>query len=209
MKIKIYNYKFGNYANKAYRMFSSRAGWLAYMNSQVPLYQEGKAQNFNPGDGINTVISFSTITDSLVESANYVMVFNDDDTFHSSWFITTYQYMLGSGYALTLKRDLLTAYTDKIGKMRGLVKRGSLRPLDKTVLQFSPENLSVTKVKQREIPLRDQFGDTQWIVSYWAEDMGTTAKPISAEFKTPSPTPNFEVASLNDWEYNDYITTNQ
>lgn len=207
MKIKIYNYKFGNYANKAYRMFNSRTEWLSYMNSLTPLYQEDKAQNFNPGDGINTVIPFSTITDSLVESANYVMVFNDDDTFHSSWFITTYQYMLGSGYTLTLKRDLLTAYTDKIGKMRGLVKRGSLNPLNKTVLQFSPENLSVTKVKQKELSLRDEFGDTQWIVSYWDKDMGTQEKPISVEFKTSTPTPNIEVATLKDWEYYDYLTT--
>lgn len=209
MKIKIYNYKFGNYANKAYRMFSSRAGWLAYMNSQVPLYQEGKAQNFNPGDGINTVISFSTITDSLVESANYVMVFNDDDTFHSSWFITTYQYMLGNGYALTLKRDLLSGYIYNVLGNYGLLKRGPIAPNRKTVFQFSPENISVNKIKQTEIPIRDQFGDTQWLLLYWTTNKmdGTEGNKVEAEIKTDPPVANINVSDITNWEYYNYIDT--
>lgn len=206
MVIKIYNYKFGNYANKAYRKFNSKEEWLSYMENQVPLHQEGKAQNFNLGDGINTALTFSTINDSVVESANYVMVFKDDGEFHSSWFIASYNYQLGNGYTLALKRDLISAYLHNLSQTRGLIKRGVLPPKQKTPLQFVPELVSTTKVKTHEIELKDEFKDTQWLVSFWSPDL--MPEEVSVQISSNVPVANFTVAGIENWPWYEYVGNN-
>ena len=184
----LYIYTFNNYFNRQVKVVTDLADY-GTPNSIIT------AVNFNPGDDINTsqIINASDIGD-------YLVAVDDSGAIDSRWFIVAADRLRNGQYQLQLHRDLLVDYYDAIINAPVYLQKGTLPSTDPMI--FNPENIKVNSIKQSETPLTSD--DLGWIVGYTQIPAdGLKADSINLDQSTEY----ISVASLDSWDYKDFMTT--
>ena len=192
------------YNNYYQRYIKTEETLSDYLDSEV--YRQTNC-NFNPGDGINTTHVFNQATDD----ADYLLVLDETNNINSRWFIIESVRNLKGQYTVTLHRDVVADYKDKILDAQCFVEKGIVS--DNDVAIFNNENVEFNQIKTGETLLKDNT-DCQWIVGYYArytnDDNGnkivTTIKGETVN--SANQIVANRVAGIANWEYYRYITDN-
>ena len=192
------------YNNYYQRYIKTEETLSDYLDSEV--YRQTNC-NFNPGDGINTTHVFNQATDD----ADYLLVLDETNNINSRWFIIESVRNLKGQYTVTLHRDVVADYKDKILDAQCFVEKGIVN--DNDVAIFNNENVEFNQIKTGETLLKDNT-DCQWIVGYYArytnDDNGnkvvTTIKGETVN--SANQIVANRVAGIANWEYYKYITNN-
>lgn len=159
---------FNNYYNRTYKPLSSNDDYQANI-----VYIPDNDVNFNPNDGVNTVLVMN-MPSMFDDKANYlVTVENGEIT--SRWFIIDAERTRLNQYQMTLRRDLLADYFDDITNAPTFIEKATVKYGNP--LLFNSEEITFNQVKTKETPLRDNTGSA-WIVGYL--DAKAEAKNITA-----------------------------
>ena len=119
MLSNIYLLKFNNYYNRQVKKYDSLSGYSSYLCAGVLSTNPLTGVNFIPNDGVNTtqVINWDG------ETPDYLLVC-EDRTIVSRWFIIESVRQLNGQFRLTLQRDLVADYYDKIIEAPMFIEKG-------------------------------------------------------------------------------------
>lgn len=149
-------YKFNNYFNRRFKKISLLS------DVDYDFIQADTNLSFNPNDGVTTTFTLGTQSNPYDGSCDY-LIYAEDNTIISRWFIIEQPRLRQGQYQLTLKRDLAVDFEEQINNSTAFIERAIL-PSD-SPLMFNQENISVNKIKKQEIPLKDAT-EVSWIVGY-------------------------------------------
>lgn len=178
-------YKFNNYFNRRLKKINTLS------DVDYDFIQSDTNLSFNPNDGVDTTFTLGTQRNPYDGSCDY-LIYAEDNTIISRWFIIEQPRLRQGQYQLTLKRDLVADYEDEINNSTAFIERAIL-PSD-SPLMFNQENISVNRIKKQEIPLKDATG-VSWIVGYVKKlttDQNITDITASAHADISSPSYRLE-----------------
>ena len=105
-------------------------------------------------------------------------------------------------YALSLRRDLLADYYDETMDSTCFIQKGWVDSSNPLI--FNPEGVTVNKIQEHEILLRDSTR-AAWIVGYVAPNLadfeGTATNELTVELTYPQET----IPDISTFEYEEYI----
>ena len=110
-------------------------------------------------------------------------------------------------YALSLRRDLLADYYDETMDSTCFIQKGWVDSSNPLI--FNPEGVTVNKIQEHEILLRDSTR-AAWIVGYVAPNLadfsepgeeGTAVDELTIELTYPQET----IPDISTFEYEEYI----
>lgn len=158
---------FNNYYNRTYKPLSSNDDYSDYI-----VYIPDNDVNFNPNDGVNTVLVMN-MPSMFDDKANYlVTVENREIT--SRWFIIDAERTRLNQYQMTLRRDLLADYFEDITNAPTFIEKATVGYGNPLLL--NPEDMTFNQIKTKETPIKDET-ECAWIVGYI--DRKTEAKSIN------------------------------
>ena len=153
----LYIYKWNNYYNR--RVMKD--------DPSTPLYAESVSLNFNPNDGVNTIYVAGRQGNVYEGGGDYVCYLDDNVNITSRWFIVEQKRTLKGQYQLTLHRDLLKDYYDKLLDADIFIEKAILP--DSNPLIYNDEAITTNQIKSGETPLKDKTG-CPWIVGYFQKN---------------------------------------
>ena len=190
--------------------------------------------NFNENDGVTTsvVVNGYDWKDSETglevrnDEYDYALLLTStynasgENEIKSRWWITDVKYTRNGQRIVSLLRDCIADYFDEVCNATSFIDRAKHDPLSYAPYQFSPEAITVNQIKKEEIFLTDETG-CPWIVGYAAKDANlfTTKYDYQNDKWVDRPSaeeglvyandyvldPDWEVESIDEWEYVDYI----
>ena len=187
-----YLLQYNNYYNRIEKRHFSLHAYLPYW-----IGVQGDC-SFNENDGITAtqVVNF----DMKEKGEPDYFIVAEDDEIVSRWFITEAKRLRRNQYRLSLQRDLVADFYDKIKDSPLYVERGAVS--DGSDLIFNPEGGAYNQIKQSETLLKDESG-IGWIVGYIPRD----ADPKTVTAKVAIATSGLEsVAGITNWPYYDKTT---
>lgn len=191
-----YLLQYNNYYNRIEKRHFSLHAYLPYW-----IGVQGDC-SFNENDGITAtqVVNF----DMKEKGEPDYFIVAEDDEIVSRWFITEARRLRRNQYRLSLQRDLVADFYDKIKDSPLYVERGAVS--DGSDLIFNPEGGTYNQIKQSETLLKDESG-IGWIVGYIPRNALDTATTVEAttEIATTGIT---SVAGIENWPYYDLTTNN-
>lgn len=164
----IYLLKYNNYTQRIHR----RAGdTLSAYSSYIYASYASTGYNFVENNGIDSVLVLNIATDDPSAYCDYILVADDtSEAIISRWFIINQDRLRNGQFRYTLRRDLLSDYSDMVKRSEVLFARG---PLPYTYdgtnytydpVMFNPETFAYSKVKKNQVRLKkDRF---MWLVIY-------------------------------------------
>lgn len=202
---------YNNYYNRIVKKLDSVANYrLADTVSGVARYKDLSSVNFNPADGVSTklIVGKGAMDDLEISSYDYLVVYNKDDnnneTIVHRWFILEFNRTRSGQYELTLKRDVIVDYNDKLANSPIFVEKGIIKDIQSPFL-YNNEKVNVNQIKTQEILLKDGSW-CPWLVLYLKKNtignsnVGSggkitinTANPVVANIELNTP--------ITDWEY--------
>lgn len=156
--IKIY--KYNNYFNRIVKRSSILSDY------GTPIYSLNST-NFNPSDGIDTQHIIGT--GDYDGEGDYLLVLDAQNNISTRWFIMDGDRTKNGQYILTLRRDLVADFYDKIVNTPLLVERAMISSEDNPLL-YNPEGFSFNQIKKQEILLKDKI-QKAWYVLYFKKGM--------------------------------------
>ena len=191
----IYVCRYNNYANReAINPGGAiQASWvLANKDDEYGLVDFMGGIDFNPGDGVSTTLVCNRNND---KAADYLMI--DDGTnstrrgplITSRWFVLKSDRLRNGQYRMTLRRDLIGDFYDKIKDSPIYVQKATLKDDDPMI--FNDEGMSFNQIKKSQTPLMDAT-NCGWIIGY-------VDRNISAKYTVPAMDINFAA----DYEVDD------
>lgn len=181
--------------------------YLEFDNNPI-IYQD--LININWGDGVTAYIKCINLPNDnmLGLGKNYLVVFNDNLTVHSRWYVMESGYTMKGQYSVTLRRDLIADHLDKVVSTKCMINRGWLLTGDKRL--YKSEGFAFNQVKTEQILLGNSGADTvetpQAVVAYLAKNR---QQPIDLQL-TPSKFPvSYSANTLQDWSGYVYVTQQQ
>ena len=187
-----YLLQYNNYYNRIEKRHYSLHAYLPYW-----IGVQGDC-SFNENDGITAtqVVNF----DMREKGEPDYLIVAEDGEIISRWFITEAKRLRRNQYRLSLQRDLVADFYDKIKDSPLYVERGAVS--DGSDLIFNPEGGTYNQIKQSETLLKDESG-IGWIVGYIPRD----ASPGKVEAKVGLNTQGItQVAGIANWTYYDKTT---
>lgn len=121
---------------------------------------------FNKNDGISTT---QIVNIDITDSGNYLLVCNDQDIIESRWYIVESKWLRQGQTQLTLVRDIIDDYIDKVLDSTCIVERAMVN--HDNPLIYNQEKISVNQIKTSETLLKDETG-VPWLVAYIAKNKG-------------------------------------
>lgn len=182
-------YKFNNYSERQYKPISTIP--------QVALYTEsGNNFNFNPQDGITAYITVGRDGNPFnALDADYVVI-SDSATgewvIKSTWFITDAVFQRGKQYRLTLRRDVISEYWDKLILSDVFIEKATLGSGSPFI--YNMEDMTVNQIKQGPDYLIKDSTNVPWIVAYFAPGNAMDAN-------VPKVNADVIIGDLSDDEY--------
>ena len=160
--------------------------------------------NFNPNDGVTT-----TLTVNWEESyaPDYLVVCDTNNVIQSRWFVLEMARNRAGQYVLSLRRDLLADYYDETMDSTCFIQKGWVDSSNPLI--FNPEGVTVNKIQEHEILLRDSTR-AAWIVGYVAPNLAdfdtengtsTAVNELTIELTYPQET----IPDISTFEYDQYI----
>ena len=168
---------FANYYDRKVFYYSSADDYDSAAADSMDLIE---SYNFNPNDGIETVIPIRS-SDEMLLSCNYLLVLTNDaaETIISRWYIMDCVRKGSEIYEVTLRRDVVAesikdgtsdfANNAPIYVERGILDEGS-------PLIFNDEGLNLNQMKVSEELIQDEF-EQAWLVGYF--DAATPSTTIN------------------------------
>lgn len=181
----LYIYKWNNYYNR--RVMKD--------DPSSPLYAESVSLNFNPNDGVNTIYVAGRQGNVYEGGGDYVCYLDDNVNITSRWFIVEQKRTLKGQYQLTLHRDLLKDYYDKLLDADIFVEKAILP--DSNPLIYNDEAITTNQIKSGETPLKDKTG-CPWIVGYFQKNW-TSGEVVAQESAGDYDLTSF--TDFNTWLY--------
>jgi hypothetical protein len=120
--------------------------------------------NFNFQDGITTT---QIVNWNESWSPDYMILVNDNGSIHSTWFILDSYYTRNGQFSISLKRDVVNDYYEKIIESPMYVEKATINDINNP-LMYNSEGMVFNEIKQNETQLFDATG-TGWIVGYVAK----------------------------------------
>lgn len=187
--------KYNNYYNRIVKYKDHITGYLA--DSQNYTFNNF---NFNPGDGVDTEI---VINWNQPWSPDYLVCYKEDGTesiIDSRWFILESLRIKGGQYRITLKRDVIVDYYEKLVDAPMFIEKATIQS-DSDVAIYNEEALDLNQIKTDEILLKDKT-KIPWLVGYFA-------KNATLEGEQNIPTTEIDAIyanTLESWEFYKYIS---
>lgn len=158
MNLRIYNYN--NYYNRIIKREEDYTKYGDYI-------YEIENVNFNPNDHNMTEQVLGSTTNPYSGSGDYVLIIDEFNNINSRWFIVEQKRERGGQWRLTLKRDLIADYYNKIvNDSVCFINKGT--PTFGDPMIFNPEDIIVNQIKHSEYLLKDK-SNSAWLVGYYAK----------------------------------------
>lgn len=148
-------------------------------------YYEKKSDiNFNPADGVRTVLVVNTTSDEF----SYLLAVDPaTNNIISRWFIVEGDRNLKNQYSFSLKRDGIADNFNDVLTAPTFIEKANLRDSGNPLL-FNKEGMTFNQIKREETPLKDKTG-VAWLVGYILQDSNRypTSGEITASTKINAP----------------------
>lgn len=189
---------YNNYANRIYKAEDSVSDYLTVSKGKYFIIDD---YDFNPSDGVDTVLTIGGDVYDYDPIYDYLLVC-DGDLIVSRWFIGDSDRLRGGQYRTKLHRDVLADSWEFLHDAPAFIEKGSLNANDPAI--FNKEDMGFNQIKTDETLLKGTT-DMPWIVGYFARDTeahsGTTAN-VSTVADIDLTNTAFE-----SWEYYQYRNT--
>lgn len=156
--------------------------------------------NFNPGDGVDTEI---VINWNDGWNPDYLVCYVEDGNdaiIKSRWFVLSSTRVKGGQYRLTLRRDVVVDYYDKLIDAEMFIEKATIQSSEDIAI-YNEEALDLNQIKQEETLLKDHT-NIPWLVGYFA-------KNTVLEGVRNIPTTEIDATyanTLESWEFYKYIS---
>lgn len=189
---------YNNYANRIYKAEDSVSDYLTASKGKYFIIDD---YDFNPSDGVDTVLTIGGDVYDYDPIYDYLLVC-DGDLILSRWFIGDSDRLRGGQYRTKLHRDVFADSWEFLHDAPAFIEKGSLNAGDPAI--FNKEDMGFNQIKTEETLLKANT-DMPWIVGYYARDTvahsGTTAN-VSTVADIDLTNTTFE-----SWEYAQYRNT--
>ena len=157
--------KFNNYYNRIVKRYDTIQEYI----DDSANYFETPDLNFNPNDGITTtqIIDYNKLTgESFADKGcDYVLAIdNSNEEIRSRWFIIGSTRTRTGQYQLTLKRDLIADYYDRVINAPMFVEKATVSLDDSAI--YNSEQMTFNQIKTDEALIKDNT-NTSWLVGYY------------------------------------------
>lgn len=186
---------YNNYANRIYKAEDSVSDYLTASKGKYFIIDD---YDFNPSDGVDTVLTIGGDIYNYDPIYDYLLVC-DGDLIVSRWFIGDSDRLSGGRYRSRLHRDVLADSWEFLHDAPAFIEKGSLNAGDPAI--FNKEDMGFNQIKTEETLLKRNT-DMPWIVGYYPRDTGTksgTTANVDSVADIDLTNTTFE-----DWEYYQY-----
>lgn len=164
MKYNLYYFTGNNYKNRKCHHYGSVLEYLSVFD----LVKVAKEINFIEGNGVFTthIINWN----SNDRQPDYLVVEGAKGEIVSRWYVLQNDFVSGTQYKQTLKRDTLGENFDEIFNAPVFIEKATLKPNDPAI--YNKEDMSFNQIKTEETLLKDK-SECAWLVGYVARDYNT------------------------------------
>lgn len=156
MNLLIYNYN--NYYNRMYKAEETLAEY------GDPIHVLLDVKSFKPNNGVNTQHAIGSSVSSYDGTGDYLICTDEFGEILSRWFIIDSQFNRENQWIVSLHRDLVADYYDKIVNVDCQIEKAILPSWNK--LTLNQEDITVNQIKTDETLLKDET-EVAWIVGYY------------------------------------------
>lgn len=189
-----YILNFNNYFNRQVKRFDTVDEYLAADSD----FDVSKNINFNPADGITATLTFNT-----AKNGNYLLIVDPwEYAVVSRWFVMEQKYQRNGQCTLTLRRDVVADFYNNTINAPCFIEKGKL-PQDDPMI-FNSEGMQFNRIKNKEILLSEDDYNCGWIVGY-CQKPANISNPVVKNYT--GVTDYDPVASIESWDYAEYMTT--
>lgn len=184
----LYLLQYNNYFNRTIKRLDSVSDYAAQAVFILP------NASFNHNDGVDATHVMNTAVD-----CDYLVVTDQASTvIESRWFVIEKTRQRNGQYKLTLHRDVVADYYEKILDSPCYVEKATLQLNDPFI--FNKEGGGYNQIKKSETLLKDE-SKTKWLVAFISkkreQDFAFTSNiPV---------TPQITATSQSDWQYASFI----
>lgn len=165
----LYLLNYNNYYNRMIKEERTLADYREYEVDRVV------STNFNPADGVNTIIENVLLSDDA--HPDYCIVSDSTGVdIVSRWFVIEANRKRGGQWDLVLHRDVITDYMEIIRMAPCFIEKATLDPSNPLIL--NQEDFQVNQIKTSETLLKDEYG-CAWLVGYLNPEQSITNINIS------------------------------
>lgn len=161
-------YGYNNYFNRIIKRQQNLASYRQEVGTGY--YVEMNNVNFNVTDGVNArhVFNVSSFLDG--KSPDYLVreITKDGTTKLERWFVLESVKIMGNQIQLSLRRDVIADYYDKIIEAPCFIQKGFVH--ENSPLIFNKEGMTFNEIKTKEILLKDST-KCAWVVGYLARKL--------------------------------------
>ena len=178
-------------------------------------YKEASNINFNPGDGLNTLLVLGLgQTGSLFDGDEFdylvaYEVVDNTNVINSRWFILEQDRTRAGQCELTLKRDVIADNYADVLNSPIFLEKGFINDVNDPLL-YNSESMNVNQIKQLEVPLKDET-QCGWVVGYIPSDAFPKTEPEYDRVEkkvTVKMSADYTVDGLSSWSYWKYCSSN-
>lgn len=172
--IRIYN--FNNYYNRRLIIKAT------FADHGTPIYtEEGMNLNFNPSDGISTVLTAGRTGNVYNGTGDYLLYSDDNVSITSRWFIIENRRYRNGQFQMVLHRDVLADNWELIKTAPIFLEKATLSPDSPFI--YNQEDMTVNQIKQGPDYLIKDETQIPWLVAYCIpnKEMSATAPKSSAD----------------------------
>lgn len=194
--MNLYIYQYNNYYNRTHKKAGdSIADYEDYLYYGPVTGVFG----FTPGDGVNTTQIIGSNVQPYYDGAGDYLIAHDPKTnkIDSRWFIIDHDRTRDGQWHLTLHRDLMADFYDKIVDAPTYIEKATLN--DEDPLIYNSEQLNVNQIKTNQTLIKDKT-NSAWLVGYLAPNLENDIV-IEASTKIDY---NLTVDGIENWDYFKY-----
>lgn len=194
----LYLLHYNNYYNRIVKREDTLSDYMPYVIGS-PIQKI----NFIPNDGVMT----EQIVNWRYEHPDYLLVVDEEGYIDSRWFVVSEIRERSGQLRLTLRRDLVADYYDKVIEAPTFIEKATLEDSDPMI--FNSEDMTFNQIKTSETPLTDET-NSAWIVGYITSkttytDENNTEQPLNMEVDIDFAMGADEaVSSISEYKYYQY-----
>lgn len=189
---------YNNYANRIYKAEDSVSDYLTASKGKYFIIDD---YDFNPSDGVDTVLTIGGDVYDYDPIYDYLLVC-DGDLIVSRWFIGDSDRLRGGQYRTKLHRDVFADSWEFLHDAPAFIEKGSLNAGDPAI--FNKEDMGFNQIKTEETLLKSNT-DMPWIVGYYERD--TTAHSGTTANVSTVADIDLTNTAFESWEYYQYRNT--
>ena len=190
----LYLFNFNNYYNRIVKRYNT-IGEYTQHGTELAIVN---GVNFNPNDGVSTKQIINYIGTDMPD---YLVCLNPDNTINTRWFVIEGRRTLGGQYELTLFRDLVADWYEKVISAPCFIEKAMLSTNNNLI--FNNENMAFNQIKTSEQLIDGNCG-TAWYAAYINKNVGE----IELEVPLTSYPADIVVTNLENYSYIQYRDTN-